>query len=895
MVRADGDIRRNMFLVEYRALLNRLNPTCTRGLEDAVRLAMKRGHYEIATEHYLLRLLDDPNADVSHVFSALSVSATPLTRALQRGLERRKGGNSGKPVLSPLLVSWVQDAWLLGSVEGGASRVRSGHLLAVLLAQPERYEAGDYADVLRSLDREAVRKKLGELAKGSAEVPTPEPGPAEAAGDTGAAGTPGTAGLTSDSALARFTYDLTERARKGKIDPVIGRVVEIRQMVDILCRRSKNNPIIVGESGVGKTALAEGLALAIAAGEVPAELRGVELRSLDLGLLQAGAGVKGEFEARLTGVISEVKASAKPIILFIDEAHTLIGAGNQAGGSDAANLLKPALSRGELRTIAATTWSEYKKHFEKDAALSRRFQPVRVEEPSEDVAVAMLQGLRPRFIQSHGIPIRGDAVQAAVELSSRYLSGRLLPDKAVDLLDTCAARVKVALGARPGILEETLHRLSDLERRRETRLEDLRLQGKSSEGDEELTKLDAALRSTTAQRDELQERWQKEKQAAEAVLNLRRDGAGDDAIQQALAALSDLRREVPLVPIEVEPETVASVIADWTGIPVGKMVRDDYAAVRGMEDRLRSRIRGQDHATAAIAQRIKNARAGLQDPRQPLGVFLLVGPTGTGKTETALTVADQLFGGERFMVTINMSEFQEKHTDSRLIGSPPGYVGYGEGGALTEAVRQRPYSVVLLDEVEKAHPDIMNLFYQVFDKGMLADGESRNVSFRNTVVFMTSNLGSEVTLQMAARGEINKEALDKELRPLLARHFKPALLERMTVVPYLPITAAVLREIIDLKLGRVAERMQESHEVVLTFDAAVGTAISARCRETERGARIADHIIRESLLPVLAQSVLGYLADAGKVPKSLRVALSQGGEFIVTETVPPPQGSGSEA
>ncbi|HRI49383.1 MAG TPA: type VI secretion system ATPase TssH [Pseudomonadota bacterium] len=905
-----------MFLVEYRALLKRLDPLCTRALEQAAGFAISRRHYEVGVEHLLLQLLEGQQGDVPTLFRSLNTSMTSLNRSLQNGVEQRQRGNTGRPVFSPLLVTWIQDAWLLGSVEYQASRVRSGHLFLVLLLQPERYEAAAYADLLGSLDRDTIRRKFDELTQGSIEVPVAAPAEATL-GPGRPAGAPPSAPpeVAADSALGKFTYDLTGRARAGKIDPVLGRDREIRQLIDILGRRQKNNPIIVGEAGVGKTALVEGLALRIAHKDVPPALFDVEVRTLDMGLLQAGAGVKGEFEARLTAVIGEVKASPKPIILFIDEAHTMIGAGNNSGGSDAANLLKPALARGELRTIAATTWSEYKKFFEKDAALSRRFQLVKVEEPSAEAATDMLRGLCTRLAAGHGIHIRDDAVVAAVELSRRYIAGRLLPDKAVDLLDTCAARVKLGLATRPGELEQAVRAVEAIERERAALQQDDRLRGHSVEGDTSLVELNARLAEAEARREQLEERWRAEKAAAEAVLALRQQQAlqteqtphtapaaehapppgvvlpaenlpapvpTSAQLKEALAKLHAEQKEIPLVSVEVDPETVAAVVADWTGIPVGKMVRDDVAAVNAIEERLMRRIRGQDAAIAAIARRLRNSRAGLQDPRQPLGVFLLVGPSGTGKTETALSVAELLFGGERFMTTINMSEFQEKHTVSRLIGSPPGYVGYGEGGVLTEAVRQRPYSVVLLDEVEKADPEVLNLFYQVFDKGMLADGEGRVVDFRNTVIFMTSNLASDITMRLAAAGERapTSDDLAKALRPALTRHFKPALLARMTVVPFFPITAEVLRQIVELKLGLLAARMHESHRVTLGFSTAVYDAIVARCEEADTGARNVDHIVREHLLPILASRILAHLAE-GDLPDAMTVDLDPSGAFTV--------------
>lgn len=885
-----------MFLVNYKALFKRLHATGTRALESGASLAIARGHYEISVDHLLLRLLEDSTSDMLLVFKAQGVPYGPLIKAVNKNLDKRKNGNSGRPVFSPLLVNWLQDAWLLGSVEGGATRLRSGHLLIALLLQPERYEAAEYVPILKLLDRQLIRDKLDELTEGSSERGASAPVEAEGVGGAGApqaSSVPDSGGESMgsgggvDNALARFTTDLTDMARAGKIDPVLGREREIRQMVDILCRRSKNNPIIVGEPGVGKTALVEGLARGIVAGDVPEILRNVELRSLDMGLLQAGAGVKGEFEARLTAVIKEVKASPKPIVMFIDEAHTIIGAGNSAGGTDAANLLKPALARGELRTIAATTWSEYKKYFEKDAALSRRFQVVKVDEPDRESAIVMLRGLAEKLRVSHKVHIRDDAVVAAVDLSTRYISGRLLPDKAVDLLDTCAARVKVAITSPPSELETIIQRVEALERAKIALLEDYRLIGETD--GLALQEVEIELKETLSKREALSTRWQIERDAAHFLLELRSGKKKEDGtesvitaedVKAALERLAAARDANSLVPVEVDPEVVATVVADWTGIPIGKMVRDDLAAINAFDDKMRARIRGQNAAIDGISRRIRNARAGLQDPRQPLGVFLLVGPSGTGKTETALSVADLLFGGERFMCTINMSEFQEKHTVSRLIGSPPGYVGYGEGGVLTEAVRQRPYSVVLLDEVEKADPEIMNLFYQVFDKGMLADGEGRVIDFRNTVVFMTSNLGTDVTMHLFKAGQADPETLQKALKPSLTKYFKPALLARMTVIPYLPIGPEVLRQIVDLKLSQVSSRLEERHGTKLIFDAAVPDAIAARCQEVDSGARNVDHIVRENLLPVLAGKVLEAMAGE-QMPAQMSVKLNADGHFEV--------------
>ncbi|HSP77051.1 MAG TPA: type VI secretion system ATPase TssH, partial [Myxococcaceae bacterium] len=664
------------------------------------------------------------------------------------------------------------------------------------------------------------------------------------------------AGGAGGEALRRFATSFTGRVREGKIDPIFGRHREIRQMVDILSRRRKNNPILVGEPGVGKTALVEGLAWAIVKGEVPDALKNVELLGLDLGLLQAGAGVRGEFENRLKSVISEVKASPTPIILFIDEAHTLIGSGAAAGGSDGANLLKPALARGELRTLAATTWSEYKKYFEKDAALERRFQPVKVDEPSVEEAELMLRGLRPTYEAAHGVTIRDEAVSAAVRLSSRYISGRQLPDKAVDLLDTAAARVKIELSTRPDELVALEQQISALERERDARQRDI---ADGHPGDAEAVKeLEEKLAATRDELASLQGRWETERAAVAALMEARQalhsppEGAEPEALRAAVEEASEklarARGEEPLVHAEVDADIVARVVASWTGIPVGKMRSDTLDAVLKLETKLTERVRGQDPALMKVAELIRISQAGIRNPDTPIGVLLFVGPSGVGKTETALALADSLYGGERFMTTLNMSEFQEKHTVSRLIGSPPGYVGYGEGGLLTEAVRQRPYSVVLLDECEKADLEVMNLFYQVFDKGMLTDGEGRAVDFRNTVIILTSNLGSDIIMRAHEGGATpSAEELVAAVRPTLSRHFKPALLARMTIVPYAPVGPEVMRQIVSMKLEKLAGRLRATHGVETTLAPELLDALALRCTEAETGARNVEHILQGSL------------------------------------------------
>lgn len=874
-----------MMLVELKPLFARLNPPCTASLEAAAGLTLARSHYEISIEHYLHRLLDDGQGDVALILRHFDIDSLRLAAQLDDALSRLKSGNPGRPVFAGLLTEWVQDAWLTASVTLGRSRIRGGALLLALLKRAGYYAAGaTWGETLRVISVDALLTQFDDIVSTSSEqqhevsgaVSTSPSGPAAAAGE---------------QAISRFCEDFTEKAAQGKIDPVFGRDAEIRQMIDVLARRRKNNPICVGDPGVGKTAVAEGLALRIIEGDVPAFLRDTRLLGLDLGLLEAGASVKGEFENRLRAVIDEIKASARPIILFIDEAHMLVGAGGAAGGSDAANLLKPALARGELRTIAATTWAEYKKYFERDPALTRRFQLIKLDEPDVQTAVQILRGLKDRYEAVHGISVRDDAVTSAATLADRYITGRMLPDKAVDLLDTAAARVRISLGVKPAELERMERTLAGLARERRALLRDqqhghpidaFRLNGI----DDEMTELQA-------EHDALMTRWLAEQQAAQRVMDARQKLAqaaapagstptgastlaGDSDIAgakdagfsalnaeltEARAELQALQHDTPMVFTEVSPETVALVVSDWTGVPLGKMMSDNAGTALRLADSLKQRIRGQDHAIDQVAAVLKAAQTGLRDPAQPLGVFLLVGPSGVGKTETALAVADELFGGEQALTTINMSEFQEKHTVSRLVGSPPGYVGYGEGGVLTEAVRKRPYSVVLLDEVEKGHLDVLNLFYQVFDKGMLADGEGRQIDFSNTVIFLTSNLATDLITAATQGRNPSADEVVELIRPVLSAHFKPALLARMTVVPYHALSADALGSIVEHKLGRVAERLYASSRVRLAFADNVAQTIAARCTEVETGARNIDFVLRKSLLPEISDYLLSLLAE----------------------------------
>ncbi|MDD2318650.1 MAG: type VI secretion system ATPase TssH [Geobacteraceae bacterium] len=869
-----------MLSVDIKNLLSRLNPACTRALEGAAGLCVSRTHYEVTVEHLFIRLLEEPLGDLQPILRHFDIDPSVVQRAIESTIEGFASGNSGKPVFSPLLIQWCQDAWLISSIDLSQRQIRSGALLAALLAKPLQLAEGAYVDTLRAIGRDALLKQFGGIVQGSLEDSLPEEKPIR--DDATPAGT---------TALSRFCTDFTDKARNGEIDPVFGRDREIAQMIDILARRRKNNPIVVGEAGVGKTAVVEGLALRIVEGDLPDFLREVSVLGLDMGLLQAGAGVKGEFENRLKSVIAEIKASPKPIILFIDEAHTMIGAGAQAGGGDAANLLKPALARGELRTIAATTWSEYKKYFEKDAALARRFQPVKLDEPSVETAALILRGLKEKYETAHGVTVRDDAIVAAAELSGRYISGRQLPDKAVDLLDTSTARVKILLTAKPSLVEDKERAIQALEREQKA-LERDRLHGHEIEEYRCLV-LEERLTALRSELSEITGRWKKEQELAHRLVALRRKLgamlAEDETeepqmeIRKEIAhvtdALNRLQGEAPLLRIEVDPDVVAKVVSDWTGIPLGRVLRDQARNVMQLENDLRGRIKGQDEALHIICQAVRAARTGLNDPCRPQGIFLLVGPSGVGKTETALAVADLLFGGDRFLTTINMSEFQEAHTVSRLIGSPPGYVGFGEGGVLTEAVRRQPYSVVLMDEVEKAHLDVVNLFYQVFDKGTLSDGEGRDIDFKNTVLFLTSNLASDIISQLCS-GTDRPEPQDlaAAVRPILSRHFKPALLARMTIVPYYLLESSFMKQIVTLRLEKLAARLQENNKMRLSYSRGVVERLAARCTEVETGARNIEHIMHGTLLPQLSAQILSRMGD-GAMPSSVCLGTAKDGGF----------------
>ncbi|KSW24238.1 MULTISPECIES: type VI secretion system ATPase TssH [unclassified Pseudomonas] len=835
-----------MINLDLQQLVQALDTETRRDLEGAAERCVARNGSKILVEDLLLALLERPQSLLQRALQDAGVDAGELAAALQ---PRAENSASRNPVFAVELMQWLQDALLVANLELRQSLIDQAALILALLRNPLRYAGSHYQELLARLNAERLREYA--LAQQERQPATDAANPGE-------------------SMLERFTHNLTRQAREGRLDPVLCRDDAIRQMIDILARRRKNNPIVVGEAGVGKTAVVEGLAARIVAGEVPEALQGVELLSLDMGLLQAGASVKGEFERRLKGVIEEVKGAAQPTILFIDEAHTLIGAGGQAGGSDAANLLKPALARGELRTIAATTWAEYKKYFEKDPALARRFQPVQLHEPSVAEAVTILRGLAKVYEASHGIYLRDDAVVAAAELSARYLAGRQLPDKAVDVLDTACARVRISLAAAPESLERLRGELAEGERQRQALRRD-REAGLAVD-EQALEALQQRLEQAAVEQTELEQRWQRQRELANELLDLRqrlakaREDAEEDSegleerLHQTHAALRDAQQDERLVSFEVCPRLVAEVISHWTGVPLSQLAREHNAKVASFAADLRQRVRGQEQAVQALDRAMRATAAGLNKPDAPVGVFLLVGPSGVGKTETALALADLLYGGERFLTTINMSEFQEKHTVSRLIGAPPGYVGYGEGGMLTEAVRQKPYSVVLLDEVEKADPDVLNLFYQIFDKGIANDGEGREIDFRNTLILMTSNLASERIAALCADGQRpTAQALEEAIRPALSRHFKPALLARMRVVPYYPVEGEVLHELVRLKLARLGDRLQRRQLQFSHCDALV-EHLAARCTQGDSGARLIDQLLDQHLLPQIADRLLQAMA-----------------------------------
>jgi type VI secretion system protein VasG len=885
--------------VNLKSLIAKTNDSTRKALEGGAGLCLARTHYNVEIEHFLSKILDEQDNDVQRILKHFGVNNERLTVDLNRALDKAKTGNSSTPYFSPWLAKMLSTAWTVASLDFAAAQIRSGFCLLALLTDDDLVRvAHDLSSQLQLIAGDDLKRKFNDIVAGS-----PEEAASLAARPSGAGAAP-TAGSGKTPNLDQFTVNLTENARKGKIDTVLGRDFEIRQIVDILMRRRQNNPILTGEAGVGKTAVVEGFAMRVFQGDVPAPLRNVVVRTLDMALLQAGAGIKGEFENRLKGLIEEVKKSPIPIILFIDEAHTMIGAGGQAGQSDAANILKPALARGEVRTIAATTWSEYKKYFEKDPALARRFQVVKVEEPSEEQCLVMLRGITGLLEDHHKVRILDEGVAAAVRLSHRYIAGRQLPDKAVSVLDTACARLALGQNATPAAIEDATRQLDDLE------VQERILRREAATGADHEERIEAVVSQKSAATesfDQLKAKWEQTKKLVEEIREVR--GQLETPVPAAQSAavgasapapsapvdhdqlrrkLSDLNRQLdtlqgesPLMQVCVDAQIVGQVISGWTGIPLGKMIRDEIGTVLELDRHLAKRVIGQDYPLKLIGQRIQTGRASLDDPGKPLGVFMLIGPSGVGKTETALALSDLLYGGEHNLISINMSEFQEAHTVSTLKGSPPGYVGYGEGGVLTEAVRRRPYSVVLLDEVEKAHPDVLELFYQVFDKGRMEDGEGREIDFKNTIIILTTNACTDQLTKLTADPETapSPEALIKALKPELNKIFKPAFLGRMVIIPFYPIRDEVLKQIIELKLGRIKRRMVDNHKIELKYDDDVVSEVAKRCTEVESGARNVDNILTNTLLPDVSRQLLTSIAEGRKLA-AVSVGIGPDGSFI---------------
>ncbi|WP_431257465.1 type VI secretion system ATPase TssH [Roseateles chitinivorans] len=861
------------------SLFGKLNPLAYKAIEGATVFCKLRGNPYVELQHWLYQILNTPDSDLHRIVKHYGLDAAQLSTDLMASLDRLPRGATSVTDLSSWVENAVERGWVYGSLMFGDQQVRTGHLVLGLL------KTASMRNVLLSVSKQFEKINVDDLGENFNQILEGSPERAMRAAEPGAApgdasGAIAPAAMGKQEALKRYAVDLTERARNGEIDPIAGRDEEIRQIVDILMRRRQNNPILTGEAGVGKTAVVEGFALRLAQGDVPPQLKDVSLYMLDIGLLQAGASMKGEFENRLRQVIDEVQASPKPIILFIDEAHTLIGAGGAAGTGDAANLLKPALARGKLRTIAATTWAEYKKHIEKDPALTRRFQVVQVPEPDEHKAVLMLRGVASILEKHHRVALLDEGIEAAVRLSHRYIPARQLPDKAVSLLDTACARVAVSQHATPAELEDCLRRIQALEIEREIIGREGAIGMDVAERKQRVaTQLDEAQ----TRKAELEARHLKEKGMVDRVLELHAllrkggEGAPEEAERETLltelhglrSELTTLQGDAPLILPQVDEQAVAAVVQDWTGIPVGRMVRNEVQAVLQLADTLNQRVVGQRHALEMIAKRIEVSRAGLDNPSKPIGVFLLAGTSGVGKTETALALAEALYGGEQNVITINMSEFQEAHTVSTLKGSPPGYVGYGEGGVLTEAVRRRPYSIVLLDEVEKAHPDVHELFFQVFDKGRMEDGEGRHIDFKNTIILLTSNAGSDLIMKLCADPELMPEpdGIAKALREPLLKIFPAALLGRLVTIPYYPLNEEMLGQIVRLQLGRIQKRVGENLGVPLTFGDDVVKLIISRCNEVESGGRVVDAILTNTVLPRISREYLTRVTNGQAITK----------------------------
>jgi type VI secretion system protein VasG len=895
-----------MVTIDLKSLVGRLNETSRNALEGAAGLCLSRTHYNVEIEHWLLKLLEVPDSDILAIFDKFDIDLGKLHQDLNRELDRIKGGNTRAPALSPSIVDISKNAWMLASVEYGHGIATSAHILtALMLDDSMRQSTSALSGELKKIQPESLREVTRTIVGTTAESLS------NAMGDTSNSSAPAPGAPSSTPSLDKFTVNLTEDAKKGKIDAILGRDEEIRQIIDILIRRRQNNPILTGEAGVGKTAVVEGFALRIASGDVPDALKGVCVRSLDLGLLQAGASVKGEFENRLKSVIAEVKASPQPIIMFIDEAHTLIGAGGKEGQGDAANLLKPALARGELRTIAATTWAEYKKYFERDPALTRRFQVVKIEEPSEEKAINMMRAIAEVLQSHHGVRIMDEAIVDSVKLSSRYITSRQLPDKSVSLLDTACARVSLSQSSTPEAIENTRRNITQAQTTIKSLEREQATLGDHQETIDELnakkSSLSELLVSQEAQwKEELgvvatihglqqkieQSLAQSDKPAkpakpakpvdSEAKTNINAEDSANTPSEKEtkiltadeiattkkelhalMATLTDMQGDEPMIQVNVGSQAIAEVVANWTGIPVGKMVSNEIKSIMSLKDTLQKRIIGQDHALEAIAECIKTSRAGLTDPRKPVGVFFMVGSSGIGKTETALALADELYGGEQNITSINMSEFKEEHKVSMLLGSPPGYVGYGEGGVLTEAARRKPHSIILLDEMEKAHPGVQDIFYNLFDKGTIKDGEGRDIDFRNTIIIMTSNAGEEHIRAICAQSEElpDPDVLLDNFRPQLLNYFKPAFLGRTTVIPYYPLNDENLLKICKINMSRIAKRVKEHYNATFSYDEEVMLHILARSQEVDTGARNIENILTRTLLPEMAVECLTKLSN----------------------------------
>ena len=874
--------------VATKPLIEKLNQVARQGVEEAIRLCKSLGQYDVEIAHLLMKLLDSQDSDFQKIVSVYGVDKSALQADLEKVLGTFKRGSSYNPQISTEFIDLLVKGWTFGSLDFAGSKIRTGHLMVALLGDDRlAKQARELSAQLKRISPESLRKDFFNICAGTSEDVAASSGPS-APGDAAAAGQPGRPSKTPN--LDQFTVNLTDRAKAGKIDPVLGRDAEIRQVVDILMRRRQNNPILTGEAGVGKTAVVEGFAIRIVNGDVPPALKNVTVRTLDLALLQAGASVKGEFENRLKGLIEEVKSSPSPIIIFIDEAHTMIGAGGQEGQGDAANLLKPALARGELRTVAATTWTEYKKYFEKDPALARRFQVVKVEEPTEAVCRVMLRGVVASLEKHHGVRILDEGLAAAVKFSHRYIAGRQLPDKAVSVMDTACARLALSQNSTPGQIEDTTRTLDDLE------VQERILNREAATGADHLERLAAIAKhkeDTKTKLDGLKARFEKERDFVSKIREIRNklEDAKPDAdvsaekaeLAKLNAELDALQGESPMMRVCVDQQVVGDVVSAWTGIPLGKMVKDELETILNLEKSLALRVIGQDHAMLAISQRIRTNKAALEDPEKPIGVFMLVGPSGVGKTETAIQLAEMLYGGQDNMITIAMSEFQEAHTVSTLKGSPPGYVGYGEGGVLTEAVRRRPYSVVLLDEVEKAHPDVLELFFQVFDKGRMEDGQGREIDFKNCIILLTSNAATDTLMKLVADPETapSPEGIVKAMKPELDKVFKPAFLGRMVIIPYYPVRDENLKKIVRLKLGKIQRRIMENHKISLICGEDLIDEVAKRCTEVESGARNVDNILTNTLLPDMSRTILGTMM-AGEKVKSITVTVGEDSNFVYT-------------